>query len=52
MKLFPIDSLKIDRSFASNIFADSKDAALVQMPLPLLFNQILNGSNVHIFRND
>lgn len=30
LKLFPIDSLKIDKSFTQNILADAKDTALVQ----------------------
>ncbi|QQZ08763.1 bifunctional diguanylate cyclase/phosphodiesterase [Heyndrickxia vini] len=29
LKLFPIDTLKIDQSFTKNIFSDTKDAALV-----------------------
>ncbi|KRE49325.1 bifunctional diguanylate cyclase/phosphodiesterase [Paenibacillus sp. Soil522] len=38
LKLFPIDSLKIDRSFTSNIFADSKDAALVHTIIDMAHN--------------
>lgn len=38
LKLFPIDSLKIDRSFTSNIFADSKDAALVHTIIAMAHN--------------
>ncbi|CAM4031218.1 bifunctional diguanylate cyclase/phosphodiesterase [Paenibacillus alkaliterrae] len=38
LKLFPIDSLKIDRSFTSNIFTDSKDAALVHTIIIMAHN--------------
>ncbi|KQX60830.1 hypothetical protein ASD40_31165 [Paenibacillus sp. Root444D2] len=38
LKLFPIDSLKIDRSFTSNIFEDSKDAALVHTIIDMAHN--------------
>ncbi|WP_246320953.1 bifunctional diguanylate cyclase/phosphodiesterase [Paenibacillus germinis] len=38
LKLFPIDSLKIDRSFTSNIFEDSKDAALVHTIIAMAHN--------------
>ncbi|BBH20122.1 hypothetical protein Back11_14670 [Paenibacillus baekrokdamisoli] len=38
LKLFPIDTLKIDRSFTSNIFVDSKDAALVHTIINMAHN--------------
>ncbi|MCK6258757.1 EAL domain-containing protein [Fictibacillus sp. KIGAM418] len=38
LKLFPIDSLKIDRSFTSNIFADTKDMALVSTIIAMAHN--------------
>lgn len=38
LKLFPVDSLKIDRSFTRNIFEDSKDAALVHTIISMAHN--------------
>ncbi|WP_246469512.1 bifunctional diguanylate cyclase/phosphodiesterase [Cohnella nanjingensis] len=38
LKLFPIDTLKIDQSFTRNILADAKDAALVQTIINMAHN--------------
>jgi len=38
LKLFPIETLKIDQSFTKNIFEDSKDAALVHTIINMAHN--------------
>ncbi|WP_063868276.1 bifunctional diguanylate cyclase/phosphodiesterase [Paenibacillus sp. Soil766] len=38
LKLFPIDSLKIDQSFTRNMFEDAKDAALVHTIISMAHN--------------
>ncbi|WNR46726.1 EAL domain-containing protein [Paenibacillus roseipurpureus] len=38
LKLFPIDSLKIDQSFTRNMFEDDKDAALVHTIISMAHN--------------
>lgn len=38
LKLFPVDSLKIDRSFTKNIFTDPKDTALVHTIIDMAHN--------------
>lgn len=41
LKLFPVDSLKIDRSFTKNIFTDPKDTALVHTIIDMAHNMNL-----------
>jgi len=41
LKLFPIDTLKIDQSFTKNIFENSKDAALVETIINMANNMDL-----------
>jgi diguanylate cyclase len=42
LKTFPIHTLKIDRSFTSNIYADPKDASLVETIIAMAHNLDLN----------